>query len=124
MLCFSHDVEHNVRLPLPAAVSASGLFVKLCLTDRVWVNRPKRTSNHERLYIHETAATPSVTLAVVVTRTSLCNDCRAVRVSLPEPALGLLFFFGGRGCSPGTYVSTYTYLGSRLIPGTYVRAGK
>ena len=87
--------------------------MKLCLTDRVWVNRPKRTSNHERLYIHETAATPSVTLAVVVTRTSLCNDCRAVRVSLPEPVLGLLFFFRG---------STYTYLGSRLIPGTNKRA--
>ena len=97
-------------LPLP---SASALCVKLCLTDRVWVNRPKRTSNHERLCIHETAGTPSVTLTVVVTRTLLCNDCRVVRVSLPEPVLGLLFFILGRGCSPGTYVSTYTYLGSR-----------
>ena len=79
-------------LPLP---SASALCVKLCLTDRVWVNRPKRTSNHEGLYIHETAATPSVTLAVVVTRTLLCNDCRAVRVSLPEPVLGFCSFLGG-----------------------------
>ena len=69
--------------------------MKLCGTDRVWVNRPKRTSNHERLYIHETAATPSVTLAVVVTRTSLCNDCRAVRVSLPEPVRDLVFFVWG-----------------------------
>ena len=59
--------------------------------------RPKRTSDHERLYIHETAGTPSVTLAVVVTRTLLCNDYRAVRVSLPEPVLGLLFFFLERG---------------------------
>ena len=94
-------------------ISAIVLISATAPTDRVWVNRPKLTSNHERLYIHETAATPSVTLAVVVTRTSLCNDCRALRVSLPEPVQGLLFFFWGRGCSPGTYVSTYTYLGSR-----------
>ena len=39
----------------------SALCVNLCLTDRVWVNRPKRTSNHERLCIQETAGTPSVT---------------------------------------------------------------
>ena len=89
----------------------SALCVNLCLTDRVWVNRPKRTSNHERLCIHETAGTPSVTLAVVVTRTLLCNV--ALCVCRSEPVLGLLFFFFGRGCSPGTYVSTYTYLGSR-----------
>ena len=76
----------------------------------------------DSMSIHETAATPSVTLAVVVTRTSLCNDCRAVRVSLPEPTLGLLFSFGGGDVAPGTYASTYTYLGSRLIPGTDKRA--
>ena len=29
-------------------------------------------------------------------------------------------FFFVFGCSPGTYVSTYTYLGSRLIRDTYV----
>ena len=98
----------------------SALCVNLCLTDRVWVNRPKRTSNHERLCIQETAGTPSVTLTVVVASTLLCNDCRVVRVSLPEPVLGLLFFLGGRGCSPGTYVSTYTYLGSRAEIRTYV----
>ena len=107
---FSNSSCVIASFPLP---SPSAIRLKLCLTDRVWVNRPKRTSTHERLYIHETAATPSVTLAVVVTRTSLCNDCRAVRVSLPEPVLGLLFFFRG---------STYTYLGSRLIPGTNKRA--
>ena len=33
-------------------------------------------------------------------------------------SIGLLFFLGG-GYSPGTEVSTYTYLGNRLIPGTY-----
>ena len=86
---FSNSSSVIASFPLP---SASGLCVKLCGTDRVWVNRPKRTSNHERLYIHETAATPSVTLAVVVTRTLLCNDCRAVRVSLPEPVRGLVSF--------------------------------
>ena len=89
--------------------------MKLCLTDRVWVNRPKRTSNHERLYIHETAATPSVTLAVVVTRTSLCNDCRAVRVSLPESVLGLLFFFG-----VGDVELVHTYLHIRILGQTNV----
>ena len=87
---FSNSSSVIASFPLP---SASALRVKLCLTDRVWVNRPKRTSNHERFYIHETAATPSVTLAVVVRRTSLCNDCRAVRVSLPdEPVRGLVSF--------------------------------
>ena len=55
---FSNSSSVIASFPLP---SASALRVKLCLTDRVWVNRPKRTSNHERLYIHETAATPSVT---------------------------------------------------------------
>ena len=60
--------------------------------------------------IHETAATPSVTLAVVVTRTSLCNDCRVVRVSLPEPVLGLLFFFFGGGVA-----LVHTYLHIRIL---------
>ena len=72
--------------------------------------RPKRTSDHERLYIHETAGTPSVTLAVVVTRTLLCNDGRAVRVSLPEPVLGLLFFLGG-----GDVALVHTYLHVRIL---------
>ena len=84
--------------------------MNLCLTDRVWVNRPKRTTNHERLCIHETAGTPSVTLTVVVASTLLCNDCRVVRVSLPEPVLGLLFFFGG-----GDVALVHTYLHIRIL---------
>ena len=76
---FSNRSSVIASFPLP---SASALYVKLCLTDRVWVNPPKRTSNHERLYIHETAAIPSVTLAVVVTRTSLCNAALCVCRSL------------------------------------------
>ena len=47
---------------------------------------------------------PSVTLAEVVTRTSLCDDCRAVRVSLPEPVRGLLFFGGGDEALVHTYL--------------------
>ena len=114
---FSNSSNVIASFPLP---SASALCVKLCLTDRVWVDRPKRTSNHERLCIHETAGTPSVTLAVVVTRTLLCNDSRAVRVSLPEPVQGLLFFFLG-----GDVAVVHTYLhirilGAELIRDTYV----
>ena len=104
---FSNSSSAIASFPLP---SASAICVKLCLTDRVWVNRPTRTSNHERLYIHETAATHSVTLAVVVTRTSLCNDCRAVRVSLPEPVLGLLFFVW-----VGDVALVHTYLNIRIL---------
>ena len=60
--------------------------------------------------IHERAATPSVTLAVVARRTSMCNDCRAVRVSLPEPVLGLLIFFLG-----GDVALVHTYLHTRIL---------
>ena len=57
--------------------------------------------------IHETAATPSVSLAAVVTRTLLCIVCRAVRVSLPERVLGVLFLFFG----DVALVHTYLHIG-------------
>ena len=97
-------------------MSTSALCVKLCLTDLVWVNQPKRTSIHDRLYPLDSSYT---------------LFCRAERVSLRERVLGVVLFFfldvalvlcvcGTLsvcrafsffcffGCSPGTYVSTYT----------------
>ena len=150
----------KVLVPGTILRSAGWLVVKLCLTDRVWVNRPKRTSDHERLHrwdsrytlcfagrsysIDETAGTPSLTLAAVVTHSRAVVVCSGW--ASPENARLLcvlggqprnwqgsarwyqvhtavqtgtrcLFFFG---CSPILYVRAwYHTVVCRLIPGTW-----